>query len=236
MQTSADPIGPERLRASLQRLRVAVREGGDLGAVGPRDLGRLLHRVVRLLVEGDGVLPAGQARDRPEVRQHHRGVDQDRLDPQPVGELLLGLDVRPDAGEGPRRAVVRPPPLQPAADRVLDPRVLVEPEEAVRAEVDQPAAVDLDPTARARPRRPRGPSGATSGCSAPNCSMILTSVFWRRASAQLLHRRGRGHELSIANADPVRARSHRPSEGFAGHWANGEGSRGLELQKPQESR
>ena len=97
-----------------------------------------------MLVEHDDVLAADQAGDRPHVGEHHRRKDQHRLDPEPVGEFFLGVDIGPNAGEGPRRAVMRSPSSQTTAHGLLDARVAVETEEAVGAEVDDPAAEYLD--------------------------------------------------------------------------------------------
>ena len=119
---------------------------------------------MRLLVEHDRVLAADQAGNRPQVRQHHRRIDQDRLDPEPVGEFFFGIDIRPDAGERPRGAVMRSPAPQSAAHGRLDPRVVVQPEETVRAEVDNTTAPDHD-LAPGPPRPPPGPSSASPDAS-----------------------------------------------------------------------
>ena len=64
--------------------------------------------------------------------------------PSQRASFVLGLDVGLDAGEGPRGAVVRSPARYPAADRVLHAGILIQPEEAVAAEVDHRLAADHD--------------------------------------------------------------------------------------------
>ena len=114
----------------------------------PSELGPLLDRVVGVGVHGQDVVPGHQGGDRAQVRQRDGRVDQHRLGPEPSRQPFLGLGVGPDAGKGPRGPVVRPPAPDAPLQSLTNPGVLVEPEEAVRAEVDHPMAVDHQPPFR----------------------------------------------------------------------------------------
>ena len=138
----------EVVECPLEGRQVVVLERGRPRAVGLGDLGPLVQAVVGVLVEHDRVLLADQGRQDAGVEQRHRREDDGRLGAEPGGDLLLGLDVRPDAREGARRAVVGAPLVDAAAQGVEDARVAVEAEEAVGPEVDDIPAAHADPPAR----------------------------------------------------------------------------------------
>ena len=113
------------------------------GPASPDELHPLLNGVVGVSIHDQGVVAGYQGRQDAVVGQRDGRVDQGTLGLEPLRQFLLGLHVRGHAGECSRRSVVSAPSLQSAAHGILDSRVLVQPEETVRPEVDHPAAVQL---------------------------------------------------------------------------------------------
>ena len=84
----------------------------------------------------------------PQVRQSDGRIDQCCFCAQPAGQLVFGIGVGPDAGEGSAGAVVRAPSSYAVPNCLLDARILIESEEAVGPEIGNFVSVDRDPPAR----------------------------------------------------------------------------------------
>ena len=114
-----------------------------LGPASPGQLHPLMNGMVGISIHDQRVVAGHQGRQDAVVGQGDRRVDQGALGLEPRRQFSFGLHVRGHAGERPGRPVVSAPSLQSPAHGILNPRVLVQPEEAVRPEVDHPAAIQL---------------------------------------------------------------------------------------------
>src|SRR5439155_23278054 len=87
------------------------------------------------------ILATDQARDRSDIGQRDRGINEGRLRAEPVRDLLLRLRVGADTGKGSRGSVMRSPFSDSTNQRLLHARILIQSEKTIGAEIDDLATI-----------------------------------------------------------------------------------------------